>query len=250
MSAALKPTGEMSPRQRARFVRETKAYLKERDRDQLAQLRRALERAQKRQRLAMDKVIARCKRNRQKVRERVKAYRAAERERINQEVAEMRAAARRHCDLRKEAVRAAGGSLRSRKRGELEAERQLQRELEQTKRHAERRKAKFQRTAREVQSESDDHVRANIDPELLPVFERVKRSIRGGPNKSRTEAFLEYIESNPEDVIALQQQAADVEVKRLLAEQAKAEREAAKRRKRSYKPTKAELAEYLEDVPF
>lgn len=246
----LAETRGMSPRQRAKFMRETKAYIREKDRKKLAELRKAVERAERRQREAMRAVVVRCKRNRARVREQVRAYRASERERINQEVADMRRAARRHCDLRKEAVRAAGGSVRAQKRAELDAERQLQRELDQTAKHAERRKAKFKATAREVQAESDDRVRANIDPELLPVFERVKRSIRGDGRKSRTEAFLEYVESNPEDVIALQQEAADVDVKRLLAEQAKAEREAARRRKQSYKPTRAELAEYLEGVPF
>lgn len=246
----LAETGAMSARQRARFLRETKAYLREKDQQKLAKLRSALEGAERRQREAMRKVVARCKAARKRVKAEVKAYRAQERERINQEVAEMRAAARRTCELRKEAVRSAGLSVRAQRRAELEAERHLQRELQQTAAHAERRKAKFKRSAAEVRAESDDRVRANIDPELIPVWERVKRSIRGTPHKSRTEAFLEYIESNPEDVIALQQEAADVEVKRLLAEQAKAEREAAKHRKRSYKPTKAELAEYLEGVPF
>lgn len=247
---ALAETRGMSARQRAKVLREARAYLRDQDRRKLAKLRSALEAAERRQREAMRKVVAHCKAARKRVKAEVKAYRAQERERINQEVAEMRAAARRTCELRKEAVRSAGLSVRAQRRAELEAERHLQRELQQTAAHAERRKAKFQRSAREVQAESDDRVRANIDPELIPVFERVKRSIRGDAHKSRTEAFLEYVESNPEDVIALQQEAADVEVKRLLAEQAKAEREAAKRRKRSYQPTRRELAAYLEDVPF
>lgn len=247
---ALAEVGPLSARQRARFVRETKAYLREKDRLELADLRRALELAEQRQREAMRRVVARCKLNRARVREHVKAYRAAERERINREVAEMRAAARRRCDLRKAAVRTAGLGVRAQRRAELEAERRLQGELARAAAHQQRREKKHQRTAREVQAESDDHVRANIDAELLPVWERVKRTIRGDAHRSRTEAFLQYVEENPGDVIALQQEAADVEVRKLLAEQSKLEREAAKRRKPSYKPSKAELAEYLEEVPF
>ena len=241
---------EMSARQRARFLKETRAYLREKDRKQLANLRTAVTRAEKRQSEALRKVVSRCKLNRKRVREAVKAYRAAERERINREVADMRAAARRHCQLRKQAVRTAGFKLRDQKRLELEAEQHLQRELAQTAAHAKRRQEKFRRSAREVRAESDDHVRANIDPELVPVFERVKRSIRGDAHKSRTEAFLEYVEANPSEVVALQQQSADADVKRLLAEHAQLEREAAKRRRKTYKPTKCELEECLAEVPF
>lgn len=242
--------GELSSRQRARFVRETRAYLRERDRLDLADRRRAIKAAELRQREAMRTVVTRCKANRCRVRNQVKAYRAQERERINREVDAMRAKARRVCDARKEAVRRAGLSVRARKQAELEAERRLQGELTRAAKHAEKSKAAFKRSAREVQAESDDHVRANIDAELLPVFERVKRSIRGDGHKSRTEAFLEWVESNAGDVLMLQQEAADAEVRRLLAEQAKHEREAGQRRRRNYKPTAAELAEYLEGVPF
>lgn len=247
---SLSQVGELSARQRAQFLRETRVYLRERDRLQLADLRNAVKLAAARQRAAMRTVVKRCKANRCRVRKQVATYRQQERERINREVANMRAQARRVCELRKRAVRSAGLSVRARKAAELEAERRLQRELSRTAKHAEERKAKFGRSAREAKAESDDHVRQNIDEELLPVWERVKGSIRGNTHQSRTEAFLEWVESNPGDALALQQEAADVDVRRLLAEQAQAERDAATRRKRSYKPTAAELAEYLEGVPF
>jgi len=246
----LELVGELSARQRARFARETRAYLRERDRLDLADRKRALAAAEARQREAMRQVVKRCRANRGRLREQVKAYRQQERERINREVAEMRAKARRVCEARKEAVRRAGLSVRARRQAELEAERRLQGELARAAKHAEKVKAKAGRTAREAQAESDDHVRANIDADLLPVWEKVKRSIRGDAHRSRTEAFLQWVEENPGDVLALQQAAADVEVRRLLAEQQQLEREAAKRRKPNYKPTAAELAEYLEGVPF
>lgn len=242
--------GELSAAQRTRFARETRAYLRERDRLDIADRKRAIEAAVVRQREAMRKVVERCKANRCRVRKNIKRYRQEERERINREVAEMRAEARRVCELRKQAVRRAGGSVRSQKQAELEAERRLQAELGRAQRHAEKKQAKYARTAREALAESDDAVRQNIDAELVPVFDAVKRSIKGDAHRSRTEAFLQYVEENPGDVIALQQATADVEVKRLLAEQEKHEREAAKRRKHNYQPTKAELAEYLAEVPF
>lgn len=46
---------------------------------------------------------------------------------------------------------------------------------------------------RERLSESDDEVRNNIDPELMPVWEAVKRRIKPGERSSRTEAFLQWV---------------------------------------------------------
>lgn len=53
----------------------------------------------------------------------------------------------------------------------------------------------------ERQQESDDAVRGNIPPELVSLFERVKRHIRGGAHMSRTEAFLHYAEEHPGEVL-------------------------------------------------
>ena len=51
----------------------------------------------------------------------------------------------------------------------------------------------------ERRSESDDEVRSNIPPELAPLFEKVKRGIKGSARKSRTEEFLEYVEEHPRE---------------------------------------------------
>lgn len=56
--------------------------------------------------------------------------------------------------------------------------------------------------ARERRSESDDEVRANIPGELVSLFNRVRRSIKGSPRKSRTEEFLEYVEAHPDEAFA------------------------------------------------
>ena len=56
--------------------------------------------------------------------------------------------------------------------------------------------------AREKAGESDDEVRANIHPDLLGLFERLKRSIKGSARKSRTEEFLEYVEAHPDEAYA------------------------------------------------
>lgn len=54
-------------------------------------------------------------------------------------------------------------------------------------------------SARVRQGESDDEVRQNIPPDLVPLFDRVKRQIKGSGRISRTEAFLQYAEENPSE---------------------------------------------------
>jgi hypothetical protein len=62
-----------------------------------------------------------------------------------------------------------------------------------------RRARRGESSTRERRGESDDEVRANIPEDLIPMFERVKRSIKAGPRISRTERFLQYAEENPRE---------------------------------------------------
>ncbi len=48
-------------------------------------------------------------------------------------------------------------------------------------------------------SESDDEVRQNIAPDLVPLFNRVRLGIKKCAGKSRTESFLEYVEEHPHE---------------------------------------------------
>lgn len=80
--------------------------------------------------------------------------------------------------------------------------------------------------AREREAESDDEVRRDIPPELVGVFNKVKRNIKGSGHRTRSEAFLEWAEENPAEIYAMQEQEAAREIKRLVKEY---EREAAGR---------------------
>lgn len=64
-------------------------------------------------------------------------------------------------------------------------------------------------TRAERREESEDEVRHNIPPHLVPLWNRVKRSIRASSRKSRTEAFLEYAEEHPDEVYAHSDDATD-----------------------------------------
>jgi len=67
------------------------------------------------------------------------------------------------------------------------------------------RKKRTRATWAEKRRESDDEVRGNIDPELLPLWEDVKRSIKGTSRLTRTEQFLLYAEEHPFEVIEAQE---------------------------------------------
>ena len=77
---------------------------------------------------------------------------------------------------------------------------------------AKQRKGKGRRTRAEAREEDDHAVEANLPPSLVPVFRKVKSRIKGGPRKSRTEAFLEWAEEHPDEAIEVQQAAADKDV--------------------------------------
>src|SRR5690606_6266812 len=72
--------------------------------------------------------------------------------------------------------------------------------------------------------ESDDEVRANLPPELVPVFDRHRGRFKDSPRMSRTEAFLHWVAENPDEVIYEQAQAAEAAAAREIAELQKAER--------------------------
>lgn len=74
-------------------------------------------------------------------------------------------------------------------------------------------------TAAERRQESDDEVASNLSAELVPVFYEVKKHIKGGPRRTRTESFLEWAEENPDAVLEAQQHSADKYLRELLAEE-------------------------------
>jgi hypothetical protein len=107
-----------------------------------------------------------------------------------------------------------------------------------------RKKEQARVTAAEARQESDDAVRSNLPAELIPLFERVKRSIKGSSRESRTEAMLHYAEEHPDEIVEAQEDLSRREIARLVREEA--ELASAMRSPRRYKPSAAELAA----IPF
>ena len=177
----------------ARIAREHKKAA----RAKLRELRAQLREARAAHRTAIANARAWCMAHRIEARTRIKQRRNRLRLELRSVAGEERAAARAACD-RERAAASEALTKRERARASLEAERKYRRELKRIERANKTRKREFvQRSAREKRAESDDEVRANIPPELVPAFERVKRGIKATPRQSRTEAFLHYVHENP-----------------------------------------------------
>lgn len=69
--------------------------------------------------------------------------------------------------------------------------------------------------ARERLQESDDAVRAELPPELLPVWERVRRTIRATGYATRVECFLDWVHDHSAEVARYQAEALERDVRRL-----------------------------------
>lgn len=175
-------------------------------------LRRELANAKRRRRDALAEARKLCKAERQAVRDRIKSDRQRAREQLNarklEELAEVTAGCRRRRDKTK------GPVLDIQRR--LSREREFQGQLRKTGQEAVS-KARAQRS-KERREESDDAVKRNVPPEYWPIWQRVKSDIQGGPRKSRTEAFWQWLEENPDEVVAVRDSQVDQDVNRLIAE--------------------------------
>jgi len=207
------------------MARERTAMLKERDRKRLETLRGQVREATQRKREAMKRARLLCKTARRRVREEIKELRAAERQRINQIVGELRTNERSACRARKARVKAAGGSVHAKRRLLVLEEQRTQEVL----RRAERKAAlQVRSSSRERQQESDERVSNNLPPELRPLWQRFKGDFKNTKRATRTEAFLEWAEANPEEVIRMQSDQADRDVERLVREQQRLQRKLSK----------------------
>lgn len=157
-----------------------------------------------------------CERERLKARERANTIRARMREESKALAEAERSAARWQC----KAERRSHGLEIARLRGELETEKKFQADMRRIgAANLARSKRPGVAKARERRGESDDEVRANIPSDLVTLFERVKRGIKGSGRKSRTEAFLEYVEEHPDEQFAGIEDKTDALVRQLERQQ-------------------------------
>lgn len=75
-------------------------------------------------------------------------------------------------------------------------------------------------TRRERVQESDYEVETNLDPELVPLWRRVKSRIRGTGRMTRTEVFLHYVHEHPGEVWSALEAESEAKLERMFAERA------------------------------
>jgi hypothetical protein len=138
---------------------------------------------------------------------------------IKSDCALKRVELRQSCQTRAAVAKASGASEVAQRRSKLLEEKGFEQKM-----RAHERPRALRSTTGERRQESDDEVRTNLQPDMVPVFNAVRRFIKGAPRKSRTEAFLQWAEENPGEVWELLQHDADRHLANLLAEQERTEK--------------------------
>lgn len=136
---------------------------------------------------------------------------------------------RKQCSLEAASIRDAKREEANALRAKKDAERAFKSEMKQIEASTRARdKERKRATPKERASEQDDAIVSELEhahPRLVPLWRKVRRSIRGNDRKSRLEAFLQYAEENPSEVHAEE----DRELARDLRAHERAQQQAARR---------------------
>jgi hypothetical protein len=217
-----------------------------RAKEKIASLREQLREARKRRKFALRDAKERCRAERIAARERARAMRLRVLEELREAMRAERAGARQTCTVRLGEARAIKDDI-GRARAELLAEKAYQADLRRIERANRKRRQEAPRVTRiERQAESDDEVRGNLPADLVPLFERVKRSIKASPRMSRTESLLKYAEEHPDEVLT----AIDDKTDALIRELEEQERQARRSLRRGPPRPARYTPEQLAEVPF
>ena len=206
------------------LAKQIRTQQREAAREHLVELRASIRHARAERKAAICRAKNQCRVDRAALRARLKS----ERVRILRELVELaereRAAARTTCSA--ELTAAKGLATRvARARAELAAERKYRAEMRRIEAHNRTKAAEHKKATRaERRAESDDEVRANIPETYVRLWERVKRGIKATPRISRTEAFMQYAEEHPEELL----ESIDDQTERLVRELEERERAAIK----------------------
>ena len=226
--------------ERKKLQRELAVHLRERDQAALRELRARIHSARIKRRQMLADARSSCR----SARESLKEAQKLERETFRDSQRAARADERSACAVGKTTAKETGAELEQTERKGLRAERTLQRQV----RNADKSGAMTRSTARERAQEDDDAVRRNLPDELAAVFEVVRKKIKGTPKKSRTEAFLEWAEENPDEILAIQQADAEQYLRDLLKHQREHGRTV--RKANRYTQSAEELRAAIAAVPF
>lgn len=200
------------------------AELKRRDKRRLREVGERIRSHKHARRARITEIRGLCRIGRQNLRTRIQKLRKETLETLRDTIAKLRLAEREQCSTSQATARAELTARIEHARKELDQERRAFKERYGRKAS----KVSSAERARERASESYDDVAHNLPPELQAVWKRVAKNIKGGPRRSRTEAFLEWAEENPSEVHAILYSEADRDVAKLIREQEQIERRLAK----------------------
>lgn len=214
-------------------------YAREAAQRSLKRAKQAVRDAQEHKRTANRRARDVC----QRARAAHRAWKVDSRRKLRADIAELRAKLAASMDRRREQVAKCCGPerVKAREKGDAEVKRarealaelrdQRRQEHIATKRMTTRTRTRREAAVarRERESESDDEVRANLSPDELIVFERVRTRIKPTERMTKTEAFQQWAHDHSQDVA------------RILAEHAEAELRAAIKREQAERRELAEL---------
>lgn len=180
---------------------------KTRDRAKLAGLRNLVTKAKGHKKKRMSKVVKACKQARTRDKKSSKGVRARHRAAAQTEIDLQQLKSRKLCGVNKERAKAKGASGTARAKGQLDTERREQR-IRRIYAQPATALGSSRQTTPKVKKETkaqvtEAEVLADIPQELVPVWHKVKGRIKGTDWKTRTEAFLEWVQENQSEVFTI-----------------------------------------------
>lgn len=243
MSRRKVPTRRLESRKAiaAELDRAAQRDYRERLKARIVAIRQQVKAVKQAEKLALLQVRDLCRRSRARARARAHERRIEVLKLLREETAAFMAEARRACAKRTGNVQRRSARARAKLEEQAKA---LARELAADRLYREFQTggpSKRRSSRTEHRQESDDEVRRNLEPDLVPVFDSVRRTIHGSPKRSRTETFLQWVEENPDEVLTMRAELGDRAFQRELKEHLEHEKQIGRLLKRKGRIKASEL---------
>ena len=215
--------------EKRKLRKELEADARARDKAKLAGLRNLVGKAKAHKKSRMTEVVQQCKKARAHNKVGAKKIRVRKRAEANVEIELRMLRARRACGLDKHQTKTRGEDSIKRAKENVDEERRAQQIV-----RLYAKPAKVIGTSRQVwppipketKAQISEHeVLVNIPQELLPVWHKVKGRMTGDDWRSRTEAFLEWVQENQGEVYTILEADTEAYIKRMELEERELQKE-------------------------
>lgn len=194
-------SGKSEAAYRRDLRRELERDFRAKQREKIRELRAKVKAAKEKGRQSVKRVVARCKTMRAKDRETIRERRLEARLAINAERDELFGQTREKCELRKSRAKTKHAGPIAAAQEAVADERALARTM-----RIYGGKKQPAATRAERRAESDSEVEANLSPDMIPVWRRVKKDIKRAPHMTRTEVFEHWTHEDPATVEQIQRE--------------------------------------------